>query len=156
MVPLIITDDAVAKFWAKVVRGSADECWLWMHCRNAAGYGRVAFSGCTRLAHRVAYEITFGPVAPRVFVCHRCDQPPCVNPAHLFVGTHEDNMIDMCAKGRSLHGERQNFARFTSAQVLEIRQRRAMGETLDSIARAFDTCFSNISLICARKRWRHL
>jgi hypothetical protein len=157
MVPLIITPEAVAAFWAKIVRGTPDECWLWTHCRNRAGYGRVRFSGCTRLAHRVAYEITFDLVdPPHLFVLHRCDNPPCVNPSHLFVGTHHDNMRDMRAKGRSLVGERQPASRLTTADVQDIRQRRAAGQTLEAIGLLYGVSLSNVHFICTRKHWRHL
>lgn len=77
-----------------------DECVIWPGAKSELGYGRLRHQGKTRQAHRLAYEIHVGPIADGLFVCHRCDTPSCVNPAHLFLGTARDNVLDMCAKGR--------------------------------------------------------
>ncbi len=87
------------EFWANVRRGKA--CWEWggpPHRSDA--YGVVAYQGEQWLAHRLAYVLTFGPILPSIFVLHKCDNPPCVRPDHLFLGTHGDNMRDMVRKGR--------------------------------------------------------
>lgn len=75
-------------------------CWLWMGCLGHNGYGRLRHDGKVALAHRVAYEIFVGEFDKTKFICHKCDNPRCVNPAHLFCGTHQDNMDDMHQKGR--------------------------------------------------------
>jgi len=85
------------RFWCGVKRGEPDECWPWTRSLSPKGYGRVR----GRNAHRVAYELTYGPIPPGMFVCHTCDNPPCCNPAHLFLGTYLDNIADMVAKKRS-------------------------------------------------------
>jgi len=89
-----------ARFWAKVRLGSPGECWEWTASRNATGYGQFCFGGTKRRAHRVAYALTHGEIPAGMCALHRCDNPPCVNPAHLFLGTQEDNNADRDEKGR--------------------------------------------------------
>lgn len=91
------------RFWAKVDKsGGPDACWPWLAAVNGAGYGIIRLRGKNIRAHRVAWELASGQLNDRVHVLHRCDNPPCVNTAHLFTGTHGDNMADMAAKGRHL------------------------------------------------------
>lgn len=92
------------KFWKKVDRRGPDECWKWTGAINQAGYG--AFGN--NHAHRTSYEITYGPIPDGLFILHKCDNPPCVNPNHLFVGTHQDNMRDMISKGRARYQKLRN------------------------------------------------
>ena len=87
---------------ASLVMGDADECWEWPDLATASGYGRFSAAGRTHSAHRVAYEHFVGAIPEGLFVLHRCDNPLCCNPNHLFVGTAADNTADMMAKGR--HG----------------------------------------------------
>ena len=93
------------RFWDKVDRSG--ECWLWTGARDARGYGRfqIETRRCA-YAHRLVYEWTHGAVPAGLLVCHRCDVRHCVNPLHLFVGTHADNSQDMVRKGRSMKGYR--------------------------------------------------
>ena len=89
-------------FWESVDQsGGPDACWPWKRKRTA-GYGRIIRRGITVSAHRVAYELVNGRISPDLFVCHRCDNPPCCNPAHLFAGSHDANMADRHQKGRYL------------------------------------------------------
>lgn len=88
------------RFWSRVDRRGPDECWPWTGSRNPAGYGAFSRGGKRSNTHRVAWEMTHGPIPGRLHVLHACDNPPCCNPAHLSLGTHEDNMADMVAKGR--------------------------------------------------------
>jgi hypothetical protein len=88
----------------------ADDCVEWQGARMARGYGRLRVNGRQMLAHRVAWERANGPIPEGYVICHRCDNPPCVNVDHLFLGTQRDNVYDMCAKGRHVgnrYGERE-------------------------------------------------
>lgn len=91
------------QFWAKVIRKGAEECWEWAGRRERRGYGRMKYKGIKKIAHRVSWEIAHpedAPLSPDVLICHRCDNPPCCNPSHLFKGTQLENMSDKMAKGR--------------------------------------------------------
>ncbi len=94
------------RFWEKVVR--TDDCWVWTGATTPeSGYGIISVEGRTTKAHRVSYEMNVGPIPEGMFVCHHCDNPPCVRPDHLFVGTQADNLADGRAKGR-IEGIRPN------------------------------------------------
>lgn len=86
---------------AKVIwNGDEDECWEYEGCTNRAGYGRITIGSGPVLTHRFSYELFVGPIPDGIHVLHHRDNPPCVNPSHLWLGTHADNMADMAAKGR--------------------------------------------------------
>lgn len=86
------------RFWDKVVK--TESCWLWDASVDRKGYGKINHNGKPKSAHRLSYEIAYGPIPEGMFVCHKCDNPPCVRPDHLFIGTNKDNMADMKSKGR--------------------------------------------------------
>jgi hypothetical protein len=111
------------RFWSKCATGEANCCWQWLGTTNAQGYGRFLLLGKNRRAHRVAYLLTFGDIPNDLHVLHRCDNPGCCNPGHLFLGTNKDNSDDKIAKGRQAHvrGERNGNAVLTPAQVAIIR-----------------------------------
>ncbi len=151
-----------ARFWAKVdVRGS-DECWPWTGCRARSGYGRIGSGGHRGPiinASRASWEVTHGPIPEGLHVCHRCDNPPCVNPAHLFLGTHSENMRDMWTKGRANKpkGEAHPCARFTAEQVREIREIVARGEASHrELGRQYGVSHKAIGRIAARITWGHV
>lgn len=105
----IDTRHAAARFWRKVDKtAGTNGCWIWAFgYRSPGGYGVVGNGdGKIVQAHRFAWELTNGPIPEGLFVCHACDNRACVNPGHLFLGTHKDNMRDMAAKGRSFHSQK--------------------------------------------------
>lgn len=118
---------------AKVEYEPNTGCWLWIGRLTDGGYGQIGVQvdGVARTlrAHRVSYEVHVGDIPTGMYVCHRCDTPSCVNPAHLFAGTPQDNATDMVEKGRharaggSSPGEHHPSARLTEAQVADIRRR---------------------------------
>jgi hypothetical protein len=92
---------ALARFDRLIDRsGGADACWLFVQGQTDKGYGRIRVVGRPWYGHRLAWTLAFGTIPDGLFVCHRCDNPPCVNPAHLFLGSNEDNLHDMWRKGR--------------------------------------------------------
>lgn len=151
--------DYQAMFWAKVQR--TDSCWIWTACKNDKGYGNLRIRGKGCLAHRVAYQFTFGDIPKGMNVLHKCDNPACVNPNHLWLGTLADNNRDMIAKGRARLGigKGNHFSKprrgnkLTVENVREIRNRVANGERQQDIADLFGITNSLVSTIASRKRW---
>jgi len=111
------------RFWEKVSKTAT--CWLWTASKNKYGYGKFSVHSAPRLAHRVSWEIENGSIPDGFHALHKCDNTSCVNPEHLFLGTHSDNMKDMTAKGRradsSRKGERCHLSKLTEQKVLAIR-----------------------------------
>lgn len=100
-----MTEADVTRFWSKVDRRGPEECWEWKCGRGDFGYGAFSIKHRNRGAHRVAWVLSNGPIPRGMWVCHSCDNPPCCNPAHLFLGTHQDNEDDKTAKGRRPTGD---------------------------------------------------
>lgn len=140
-----------SRFWSKVVKGADDECWVWIGGINEFGYGNLRRDGRTVKAHRYVLG------EPDGIVYHHCDCPPCVNPRHLAVGTQADNIHDMCAKGRHAPtgspGERNPNRKLSVSDVVDIRGRFANGETLRSIASAFEVAPETASTIVRGITW---
>lgn len=87
-------------YWKHVDKRGHDDCWPWNGLTDITGYGLISFATSNLRAHRVAYEMAFGPFDPEFVICHQCDNPNCVNPSHLFIGSQKDNMQDASTKGR--------------------------------------------------------
>lgn len=146
-----------ARFWSKVDRsGGPDACWPWMAGRHTAGYGMANAMDNSFCAHRMSWSMHNGPIPAGMAICHKCDNPPCVNPAHLFLGTKADNSRDMARKGRSTHGESNPRARLTEAEVLQVRRLRAEGLSMRRIALRVGCSLTNVSVICRGKTWSRL
>lgn len=153
------------RFWEKVATRGPDECWPWTGARTPHGYGVFnlgAREGLT-YAHRFSYELEHGPIPESegyhgVCVLHTCDNPPCCNPAHLFAGTHADNMEDMEIKGRArgARGQRHRSAKLTPDQVREIRVLLAAGVPQTEAARRYAVNPGTVNNIKSGRTWAHL
>lgn len=149
-------------FWFKVAK--ADGCWLWIGRLDKLGYGRFGRKGPLVFAHRVAWTFTNGPIPAGMDVCHTCDVRSCCNPAHMFLGTHDDNMADCMAKGRNVRGARSVHAKLTDADVLTIRARYkrtvSKGHTVRSnvlaLAAEYGVTRGTIQQAALGRRWKHL
>lgn len=137
------------RFNAKVVRGP--DCWLWAGCKHKFGYGKLLGpSKRVDFAHRISWMLFRGPINDGLYVLHKCDNPPCVNPDHLFLGTHDDNSKDMVAKGRSGRGRSR---RLSTDDVWSIRSLFASGaETRQSLSERFGMSRGYVSDIIAMRR----
>lgn len=148
-----------ARFEAIAGERPTTGCWVWGGTKKTGGYGVMSHRGKHHSAHRLAYLIYKG-VDPRdQHVCHTCDNPSCVNPAHLWLGTHQDNMADRKAKGRGRtpQGVEHWKAKLTEAQVKAIRAEGARGlKSFTALAHEFGVSRTTISNIIRRKMWDHI
>lgn len=144
----------------KIAFAGPDDCWLWNAGRSSRGYGKVSVCGWDRRAHREAFEAIHGPgSAAGLVVRHSCDTPPCVNPAHLLVGTQGDNVRDKVERDRQAKGETNGRAKLTEADVATIRAEYVRGcRTRGNIAmaRRFGVSDMLISKIMRRVLWAHM
>lgn len=134
-------------------------CLLWLGATYSNGYGSVRVGGSRGVVHRthrLMYMLAHGPIPAGHMVMHRCDQPACINPAHLTTGTPRDNVQDMVQKRRHAHGQTSAMARLSEADVLSIRSRRSEGEPIAVIAKDFGTSPMYVSHIVHGRTWRHL
>ncbi len=145
------------RFWKKVSVGDAEACWDWQAHRDKDGYGTFWKLGTNVHAHRVAYALNIGD--PGSFsVLHHCDNPPCCNPKHLFLGTPLDNMRDMIAKGRrpNVVGRAHSRAKLSDESVRTIRAASANGVSHAELGRRFGVHFVTIFDAVQRKTWKHV
>lgn len=154
-------------FHTKYQKHSVTGCWEWQRYRKPNGYGyteywdKAAKKRVNTHAHRLSWIIHNGPIPPGMQVCHTCDNPPCVNPAHLFLGTNYENWEDCVSKGRNMGGANgppiaRPRARLTEADVAEIRRLRASGASRDEVARRFGISVDNVSHVTTGRRWKNL
>lgn len=149
------------RFWSYVYIDTVGSgCWEWFGTKNKRpsmpAYGVFSLThGKPVRAHRFAWESVHGPIPAHMDVLHRCDNPPCVRPDHLFLGTHADNMADRDAKGRTARGER-GANKLTGAQVLAIRALRYGGRTQRDVGLEFNVSDVTVSLLWRGITWRHL
>lgn len=152
-------EDPQKRFWFHVRK--TPTCWIWEGAKNGNfGHGIFRFdSGKNILSHRFSWTIHNGPIPEGMNICHTCDNPPCVNPNHLWAGTTKDNVHDMIKKGRSNppRGERQGNSKLTEEQVRSIRKEYIPGVTLQAdIAKKYNIRYQTVDGICKRKSWRHI
>ena len=145
------------RWWVKVAKGSEDECWLFIGSLRRGGYG-VFWDGVRNVAaHRWSYANFVGEIPEGLDVLHRCDNPPCVNPAHLWVGTHATNMADASAKGRfggpNAGGRHLASRKNDWDRVAEIRRRYRAGESRRELAKEYDLEYSTVRKIARGAMW---
>lgn len=151
-------------FWSRVDKREPSECWAWTAGKDAYGYGSFGFKRTIYKSHRVALEIRLGrSLSSEECACHDCDNPICVNPGHLRPGTRAENLSEAHAKGRTSTpphklkpGASPNNTKLTNEMVLDMRSRRASGDTIRSIAAAYDVRVGAVYAICRRHTWKHL
>ena len=122
------------------------------------GYGRIVINGVAQVVHRVMWEVRHGPIPEGMLVLHHCDNPPCCNDEHLFLGTYQDNTDDMIAKGRSpdVKGSKNGFHKLSDEEVIEVKRLISCGQKIQVIADRFKVTKSAISDIKRKKRWSHI
>lgn len=139
------------RFWRFVHK--TDTCWVWTGGKHRFGYGKI--DGLD--AHRVSWEIHNGPVPSGMYVCHHCDNPACIRPDHLFLGTQTDNMRDMSRKGRGARGETTPGAKMTAEKVRQLRERYAQGDiSMKAVGEMFGIKPHAVWAIIHRKTWQHV
>lgn len=147
----------IPRFFAQISFLGPDDCWEWTGCSNGRiGHGQFYMHGKHVLAHRFAYYLSHGDFDPRAFICHRCDNPPCVNPRHLFAGDAKANMADCSAKGRTNRGEQRWDAKLTDAQVVKILTAEKSVGYLTRMAREFGVSVGAVSRVARGDGWKHV
>lgn len=147
-------------FWAKVQKAGADECWPWTGAAGPSGHGQLRFRKKHTRATAVAWKFAHGDWPPTgKHLCHKCDNPPCCNPAHLFLGTPKDNMQDCIDKGRfrflaPRRGVLNNKARLTWELVAEVRRRYSASETISELARLLGFARSTLREVVNGRNWQ--
>lgn len=145
------------RLWSRVdSSGGTYACWPWMGARFHFGHGAIKVNGRPWGAHRIAWELENGPVPEGQNVQHICDNPPCCNPRHLYVGTPRENGRDMAIRNRVRRGEQAPNARLTESIVLTARRRCAAGEEIREIARDFEVAESVLGRAVRGVTWAHL
>lgn len=149
------------RFWAMVKRGGEYDCWPWQGATTTGGYGTISIDSDRKgpeKAHRVAFAVTFGPIPTGLFICHHCDNPPCCNPDHLFLGTPGENVRDRDSKGRTrtghLHGSKNPNAKLTDADIPIICKLASEGMYQRDIAKRFGVCQATIWHVLRGSKYR--
>lgn len=146
----------VSRFWANVTR-SDEGCWIWAGSIDKNGYGEFFYHGRNRRAHELALSFTTGEKRhDSLDTCHSCDNPPCVNPGHLRFGTRQSNVDEMHERNRNIYGSRHPSTKLTEAEVLLIRERRALGARQKDLSRDFDITEGAIVAIVHGRNWKHV
>lgn len=157
----MITVNDINRFWPKVDKSMGqDSCWWWLGAKGKQDYGNWYAQGKYLRAHRAAYEIVYGEIPDGAVVCHTCDNPSCVNPRHLVLGTQKQNLNDMTRKGRrskkGAKGEANAKAKLTEHQVRAIRAEYAAGIKPRELKAKYPIKDSALWGILSGKTWQHI
>lgn len=150
------------RFWSRVKKRGVNDCWLWNSTLAGSGYGLLSYTPERKkrvhlFAHRISYFLAHNTLPADLDVCHRCDNPPCVNPNHLFLGTQQDNVADMVQKGRQLRGSKVYTVKLTADEVQRIRILRFRDNySHQKLARRFNVSDEQIRCICLWIYWKYL
>lgn len=143
------------RFWSKVKIKGPHECWEWQ-ANKTYGYGLFRVKKSTKRAHRYSWENIHGKISPKMYICHHCDNPCCVNPSHLFLGTPQDNDRDRVRKGRQAKGEKNGNSKLDPNTVMKIRKSYISGVSSRKIAAKYGVNKSTILDIHHRRIWDHI
>ena len=164
---VILTEGDLLRFWSKVDRSNADGCWEWTAAKSPFGHGNFHCQNQMHRAHRISWVVTHGEIPNNSFVLHKCDNPKCCNPQHLFLGTQSDNVADMISKGRNVkssqlslimkthaaRGDRNGMAKLNQSDVNGIRLLLRAGMLQKDIASLFSICQQSVSDIKLNRYW---
>jgi hypothetical protein len=143
------------RFFSKVEK--TEGCWFWKSSTNQMGYGQFTIGRKPLFAHRICWELTHGKKIPEgLFACHKCDTPICVNPDHIFLGTHQQNSQDMSNKKRSTWGEKSLLSKLNLENVRQIKRMLLEGVDIKIICEKFQVVDKTIRNIRNKKTWKHL
>lgn len=150
-----LTNKDKERFFSKIRKGAEDECWPWIAGKTGPGYGEFKLKGKVYSSSRITYFLEFGEISEDLDCLHSCDNPPCCNPFHLFLGSHKDNMDDKYSKGRGGHliGEMHPNSKLIESQVLEIRKSSLPRKDL---AEKFNVSIWAVGDIVTGRRWTHV
>lgn len=154
----MINLELIVRFHEKWKLAEEGKCWEWSASKAGRGYGQIKIPGTRKqiYAHRLSYMIHKGEIAEGMEVCHTCDNPGCVNPLHLFLGTSKDNAQDMKSKDRHLKGAKNKKAKLDDDKVREIHKLSKQGVSQGNIARTFEVAQSTVWKILKGERWEHI
>lgn len=150
----VVEPDPISRIFMKTT--VTDTCWLWNGSKYKSGYGFIKHEGKITAVHRFLYQTFFGPIDKNLVCCHKCDIRNCINPAHIFIGTRDDNQKDMRDKGRSAKGSRNGTAKLKDEDILNIRKMYSEGMLQREIANIYKMSQPVIGKITRRVTWRHI
>lgn len=151
---MIITEQLKKRFFEGFDKsGDPNSCWPWIKGRDHYGYGQISSKKIKIKTHRLSWIINNGPIPEGLYVCHSCDNPPCVNPKHLWLGTHKDNMGDLVTKGLTKKGVKHWNHKLTESDIRDICKHIEAGESQRYISKIFGVANQSISKIVTGKRW---